>query len=160
MKELQSLMEHVQWLARQLPAEDPLVGQVLAMAAVEEEDEVGTREEFLTEEQKKKKKKQKRARSVAKPAIMTEEEKKPAKQKAKKSSIYSTVVQEEEEEVALLEEVVEPSSNNGMCEHDIAHLLREAEGELADIQTIAKGEGAVLLNVPALCRSSDSQRHA
>jgi hypothetical protein len=58
MKELQSLVEHVQWLAQQLPSKDPLVAQVLAMAGVEEEDEAGTGES-LTEEQKKKKKKQK-----------------------------------------------------------------------------------------------------
>jgi hypothetical protein len=60
------------------------------------------------------------------------------------------VVQEEEEEVALLEEVVgELSSNNSMYEHNVAHLLLEAEGELTDIQAIAKGEGAVPPSVPA-----------
>jgi hypothetical protein len=43
--------------------------------------------------------------------------------------------------------MVEPSSNNGRYERDIARLVAEAEGELACIQAIAKGEGVVLLNV-------------
>ncbi len=159
LKEIQFLVQRAQDLAKQLPASEALVGQVLALSVdavqeeEEEDDDAGTgeqQEESRTEEKKKreKQKKQKpaetkRGRSATKkpPPPKAAEKKKakekdqPEKQNAKKKA--KEVVAVAPEEVAPMEE---EEIGLGIREQDLLRQLAEAEQELFDIQKIAQGQ--------------------
>jgi hypothetical protein len=146
LKEVNFLVQRAQELVKELPAaENPIVGQVLAIKVVfeeEEDDEAGTGEqESLTEEKKKKKKKdKKRGRSAAKPQA---EKKKTKAEKKKKPKKQKNVVAIAAEEENVIEEKVQP----GLLEHDVLSQFKEAELEFAEIQKIADGKGGVALNI-------------
>jgi hypothetical protein len=146
LKEVKFLVQRVQELVKELPAaENPIVGQVLALSVAvdeEEDDEAGTGEQESLTEEKKKKKERKKDRSARKPQA----EKKKAKAEKKKPKKQKNVVAvaAEEENVIVIEEKVQP----GLLEHDVLSQLKDAELEFAEIQKIANGKGGVALNIP------------